>query len=158
MAVEKEFFRPLRETIEIPLARLQGAGSQASFRAWIDEPATAAGELLLRGVALRLRSGAVDAFCVTCPHEICEIEMVANGDRLPKELGPLPRRPLLACPCHFSVFDPEARGRLLAGPSPRGLYRFALDVVGEFVRIDRIEAAAVDRFVDWDTPREEVLR
>ena len=147
-------FRPLRDAIEIPLASLGEPGSQVLFKAWIDEPSAASGELLLRGILVRLQSGSLDAFSLICPHEICEIESVTDSSLLPRHLGPLPTHLLLACPCHFSVFDPEDGGRNLAGPSPRGLYRFGLSVVGEHVLIDRVEASTVDRFSVKDNIQE----
>ena len=147
-------FRQLRDAIEIPLAELGQPGSQVLFKAWIDEPSTVSGELLLRGILVRLQSGSVDAFSLICPHEICEIESVTDASLLPRDLGPLPTHPLLACPCHFSVFDPEDGGRKLAGPSPRGLYRFGLRVIGNTVLIDRVEASTVDRFSVEDNLQE----
>jgi Rieske Fe-S protein len=144
-AVASEF-RQLRNVIEIPLAAIEQPGSQVLFKAWIDEPAAASGELLLRGILLRLQSGSLDAFSLICPHEICEIESVTDSSLLPRDLGPLPTHPLLACPCHFSVFDPEDGGTKLAGPAPRGLYRFGLRVVADHVLIDRVEASTVERF------------
>lgn len=140
-------YRSLKETVEIPLVEIPASGSAAPFKAWVEAPKAPAGELLLRGAVWRLDSGSLDVFSVLCPHEICEVERVADPAALAqREAVELPRRPLLACPCHFSVFDPEARGGRLAGPAPRGLYRFGFDVTNDRVRIDQVEAALVDRF------------
>ena len=139
-------FRRLAEPVEISLDAVAESGSATPFRAWVDAPASPAGELLLRGALWRLESGSFEAFSLLCPHEICEIERVADGAALSQAAGALPHRPLLACPCHFSVFDPELCGERLVGPAPRGLYRFGFEVAGDRVKIDRVEAALVDRF------------
>lgn len=142
------------ETVELPLAAVAEPGSTAPFKAWVEAPATETGELLLRGIVWRLDSRSLDAFSVLCPHEICEVERVADPTALAqRESVALPARPLLACPCHFSVFDPEDRGARLAGPAPRGLYRFGFEVADDRVRIDRVEAALVDRFAVADTTK-----
>lgn len=144
-------FQRLSESVEVSLDDLPASGSAAPFRAWVEAPATPAGELLLRGTLWRLDSGSFDAFSLLCPHEICEVERVADSAVQPQHEGiALPRRPLLACPCHFSVFDPEVRGAVLAGPAPRGLYRFGFEVVGDRVRVDRVEVSLVDRFAAPD--------
>jgi Rieske Fe-S protein len=140
------------EPVEVALDQIADPGSAASFKAWCGAPATEAGELLLRGTLWRLDSGSIAAFSVLCPHEICEVERVADATALSQpDAAVLPRRPLLACPCHFSVFDPEAEGASLVGPAARGLYRFELDVEGDRARIDAVEAALVDRFAISDT-------
>jgi Rieske Fe-S protein len=148
-----ERFVPLIDPVEVALDQVPVSGSAAPFKAWVTAPATEAGELLLRGTVWRLDSGSIAAFSVLCPHEICEVERVADAaDLAQRESVVLPRRPLLACPCHFSVFDPEARGVPLVGPAPRGLYRFGLELEGGRARIDRIEAALVDRFAVTPDP------
>jgi Rieske Fe-S protein len=98
-------------------------------------------------------SASFEAFSVLCPHEICEVERVADAGVLAQHRSvDLPARPLLVCPCHFSVFDPEARGEALTGPAPRPLYRFGFEIRGDRARIDRVEAALVDRFSVPDAP------
>ena len=149
-------FRTLTEPVEVALSELASPESAAAFRAWVDAPSTPAGELLLRGTVWRLESDSFEVLSVLCPHEICEVERVADPAALAhRENVELPRRPLLACPCHFSVFDPEAHGERLAGPAPRGLYRFGFQVAGDRLRIDRVEAALVERFAQPVAPPEE---
>jgi Rieske Fe-S protein len=148
---EPERFVQLVEPVEVSLDEVAAPGSATSFKVWVEAPATASGELLLRGTLWRLDSGSLAAFSVLCPHEICEVERVADTGALSRrENVALPRRPLLACPCHFSVFDPEADGATLVGPAPRGLYQFRLEADGDRARIDRVEAALVDRFAVTD--------
>jgi Rieske Fe-S protein len=149
---EPDRFVRLMEPVDLALDQVPAPGSAAAFKAWVEAPATEAGELLLRGTVWRLESGSLDAFSVLCPHEICEVERVADAAALARQDSvALPRRPLLVCPCHFSVFDPEARGVPLAGPAPRGLYRFGFEVEDDRARIDRVEAALVDRFAVADS-------
>jgi Rieske Fe-S protein len=140
-------FRELAEVVEVPLEDLPERGSSAPFKAWVEAPGTPVGELLLRGILWRLGEGALDAFCLLCPHEICEVERVTDAAAVRRDAAvTLPEPPLLVCPCHFSVFDPERGGERVAGPAPRGLYRFGLEIAGDRVRIDRVEASLVDRF------------
>lgn len=139
-------FHPLAETIDVPLEDQPEPGSAAPFKAWVEAPATAAGELLLRGILWRLRDRSFDAFCLLCPHEICEVERVTDTATLRHEAAALPEPPLLVCPCHFSIFDPERGGERVDGPAPRGLYRFGFELAGDRVRIDRVEASLIHRF------------
>jgi Rieske Fe-S protein len=149
---DPERFVQLTEPVLVSLADVPAVGSAAPFAAWVEAPATEAGELLLRGTLWRLDAGSFAAWSLLCPHEICEVERVADTAALSRrENVDLPRRPLLACPCHFSVFDPEAVGAPLVGPAPRALYRFGFVVEDGRARIDRVEAALVDRFAAADT-------
>jgi Rieske Fe-S protein len=148
---DPERFAQLREPVEVALDQVPTPGSAAPFRAWVEAPATETGELLFRGTLWRLETGSLAAFSVLCPHEICEVERVSDATELAqRESVALPRRPLLACPCHFSVFDPEGRGERLTGPASRGLYRFGFEIVTDRARIDRVEASLVDRFTATD--------
>ena len=40
----------------------------------------------------------------------------------------LPDKQILDCPCHNSEYDPKAGGRLVSGPSPRGLAALPLHI------------------------------
>jgi Rieske Fe-S protein len=78
------------------------------------------------------------AVCLRCPHEGCEVQFVEDPQKLPPELvaevGHPVTEPVYVCPCHNSTFTAEA-GERLAGPAPRGLYRF---------RVTRVSEAAVE--------------
>ena len=54
-------------------------------------------------------AGGVVAYSAICPHTGCEV------------VNWLPDKRILDCPCHNSEYDPKAGGRLVSGPSPRGL-------------------------------------
>jgi len=61
-------------------------------------------------------AGGVVAYSAICPHTGCEIvNWATDGD-------------MLACPCHDSMYDPRAGGRVISGPSPRGLAALPLTV------------------------------
>ena len=51
--------------------------------------------------------------------------------------------PLLLCPCHLSVYDPLADGAPLAGPAPRGAFRFASAVVGDVLQVTAVEDGVI---------------
>ena len=78
------------------------------------------------------------AVCLRCPHEGCDVEFVADPSKLPPELvseiGHPVAEPVYVCPCHNSTFAVET-GERLAGPAPRGLYRF---------RVTGVSATAVE--------------
>ena len=58
----------------------------------------------------------VVAYSAVCPHTGCEVTAWH------------PDTQILECPCHNSQYDPKAGGRLIAGPSPRGLAALPLRI------------------------------
>jgi nitrite reductase/ring-hydroxylating ferredoxin subunit len=54
-------------------------------------------------------AGGVVAYSAICPHTGCEVVNWHADTQI------------LECPCHNSQYDPKAGGRVVAGPSPRGL-------------------------------------
>lgn len=78
------------------------------------------------------------AVCVRCPHELCEVDFLADPGKLPPEvvteIGHAVKDPVYLCPCHNSTFKAED-GERLAGPAPRGLYSF---------RVTGVSASAVE--------------
>jgi rieske iron-sulfur protein len=64
-------------------------------------------------------AGGVLGFSAICTHAAC----VVSGWR--------PAEGLLFCPCHGSVYDPAAGGRVVAGPAPRPLPRLPLKLAGD---------------------------
>jgi rieske iron-sulfur protein len=58
----------------------------------------------------------VVGYSAICPHTGCEV------------VNWWPDRLILECPCHNSQYDPKAGGRVIAGPSPRGLAALPLRI------------------------------
>jgi Rieske Fe-S protein len=144
-------YRELKQPVSVLLSAVEKPWQSAGFSAWARKPATAdadASDLLLKGVLLRVRKPVEDdvglrAFSLHCPHELCYVQLVEETEAVRIESGPKPENPVLVCPCHFSVFDPRERGRLLTGPAGRGLYRFRFEVRDNVVEIQEVEEAAL---------------
>lgn len=155
-------FRRLTQSVSVPLTEVAALWHPAWFDAWLPVDDSGAGdgrEILLKGVLLRLPSGegesGLHAFCLTCPHEICFVDYVEDTDWVPLNQHPKPDHPLLVCPCHTSVFDPMARGDRLAGPAPRGLFRFRLELTGDSVAITAVEEAVLRALGSTSSPPRE---
>jgi len=58
----------------------------------------------------------VVAYSAICPHTGCEV------------VGWSADLQILECPCHNSQYDPKEGGRVIAGPSPRGLASLPLRI------------------------------
>lgn len=84
-------------------------------------------------------STSLEAYCLTCPHEQCQVSYMEDTATVRLESAAKPDHPLLVCPCHFSAFDPAAAGARLAGPASRGLYRFRLKTEAENIIITEVE-------------------
>lgn len=142
-------FRPLDQPVTIPLRALIEPWQPVPFDA---RTVTAAGApLLLKGMVVRTTdpttgTESLEALCLTCPHEICYVDLLVNTKNVEIDADWKPDHPLLVCPCHFSVFDPVADGARLAGPSSRGLFRFGFQVDGEAIVVDQIEEDIIGFF------------
>jgi Rieske Fe-S protein len=84
---------------------------------------------------------------VKCPHELCDIDFIADPSQLPPEvtteLGHPLDEPAYVCPCHNSTFKMDD-GERIAGPAPRGLYRFRVTgVTSAAVEIGEVEEDAL---------------
>ena len=119
-------YRRLREPIVIPLTRVAKSWTPFTFQAVADKlgPDGQSGPgLLLPGVLLRVGEPAGDdsglrAFCLSCPHELCDVVLQQDTGLVPLPEGAKKQEhPLFVCPCHFSVFDPVANGAHLTGPA-----------------------------------------
>ena len=137
-------FSDLQRPVRVPLDALAEPWRPVEFDA---RAVDATGrDLLLKGAVLRTastrdRASEVKALCLTCPHEICYVNLMDDTRNVPFDGGPKPDHPLFVCACHFSVFDPVADGARLSGPSERGLFRFQLDVEDYAIRIAQVEEA-----------------
>jgi Rieske Fe-S protein len=144
-------YRPLARPVLVPLADLSTPGRARQFVAEAVTLASAAKPnqaIRITGMVVRTEAGSDDpdrfkAVCVRCPHEYCDVDFVADSSRLPPEvvdeIGHAIREPVYLCPCHNSTFK-AADGERLAGPAPRGLYRFRVTrVSGAVVEIAEVE-------------------
>ena len=70
------------------------------------------------------------AFSRVCPHLGCSVAMVRSEETLAQSFNYRfsPFHPVLGCPCHFSVFDPNREGESVFGPALSGLPRVQLEV------------------------------
>jgi Rieske Fe-S protein len=134
-------YRPLARPVIVPLEDLStpwrafpfmADGITLSTAATPNQPIRIAGMVVRTSAANDLEGFA--AVCLTCPHERCDVEFVPDPKVLPpevkEEIGQAVERAVYVCPCHNSTFKADDGGRL-AGPAPRGLYRFRVTKVTE---------------------------
>lgn len=110
--------------------------------AFAPTPPSGQRRVLINGVVFR-RDADVSALCVTCPHEQCQVDFVADAADLARIDG-APPHPVFECGCHASVFDAAKDGARISGETPRGLYRFQIEgITGGMVNITAIEEVAL---------------
>jgi len=138
-------YQPLARPVSIPLEDLTTPGKAFPFTAdgmTLPSAATPNQPVRLNGMVVRVSKGdntaeRFKAVCLKCPHEGCDVEFIGDPSRVPEEvttaIGKI-SAPLYICPCHNSTFRMDD-GERLAGPAPRGLYRF---------RVTGVTAAAVE--------------
>jgi len=142
-------FRKLKRPVALSLEALAQPWRPVPFTARCAKSGSGS-DVVLKGIALRISAPAANipaealrAFCLSCPHEQCEVNTVddTRADHWPAAA----RREhlMLVCPCHFSLFDPLAEGAVLAGPAARGLYLFGFTIQGKRIIIREIEEAAL---------------
>jgi|TARA_Y100000310_G_scaffold270358_2_gene284136 nitrite reductase/ring-hydroxylating ferredoxin subunit len=139
----------LKSAVTLPLRSITHRWHALAFEAWIPPTRQTASDKLLKGILLRTSegdSGDLKAFCLLCPHEICEVQYQTETGTVRLESGTVPDHPLLVCPCHFSVFDPMRDGEVINGPAQRGLYRFRLSTRGSNVQITHVEEQVLTLF------------
>jgi nitrite reductase/ring-hydroxylating ferredoxin subunit len=140
-------YYPLNPPVAVPLSDMLARWRSRLFVASATTlPTAASPNQPIRITGMVVRTGAAgdntperfQAVCLRCPHEGCEVQFVEDPQKLPPELvaeiGHPVTEPVYVCPCHNSTFTAEA-GERLAGPAPRGLYRF---------RVTRVSEAAVE--------------
>jgi len=134
----------LTAPVRIPLEALTAPWQPVSFKA--EAVAPPARRVLLTGVVFRRAAAGqtqnLSAVCVTCTHEQCQVDFVAEPANLPRTDRVI-THPVFLCACHSSVFDAVDEGAWVAGPAPRGLYRFRLRVGADAVEIDAVEEEAL---------------
>ncbi len=134
-------YRPLARPALVPLADVSTPWLARPFVAeavTLPSAATPNQPIRVSGMIVRTGADQFSAVCVRCPHELCDVDYVADPSRLPREIvdeiGHPVKDPVYVCPCHNSTFRVED-GERLSGPAPRGLYRF---------RVTGVSAAAVE--------------
>jgi Rieske Fe-S protein len=144
-------YRPLARPVLAPLADLSTPGRVRRFTAdgvTLASATTPNQPIRINGLITRVAEGddqpeQFSAVCARCPHEGCEVDFVPDPESLPPEvlyeIGHPVNESVYVCPCHngtFSVWN----GERLAGPAPRGLYRFRVTNVTETtVEIGEVE-------------------
>jgi Rieske Fe-S protein len=135
--------------VRIPLDAVMTPWTLVPFRAEALAPAggtAASRRVLINGVLFRRPTGderpQMSALCVTCTHEQCQVDFVADPTPLPRTDHEM-KHPVFLCACHSSVFDAANDGAPIAGPAPRGLYRFRLHLAADAVEIDEVEEEAL---------------
>ena len=146
-------FRPLARPVVIPLEDLATPWRARSFVAdgvTLASAATPNQPIRVTGMVVRTVAVAGNdqpetfaAICVRCPHEGCDVEFLRDANQLPPEVKGEIGRPVTGsvyvCPCHNSTFA-ASDGARLAGPAPRGLYRFKVTgVTSAAVEIAEVE-------------------
>jgi Rieske Fe-S protein len=142
-------YAPLSAPVRIPLDAVSTPWRPVAFKAEAVAPATGttpARRVLLSGVLFRRAANderpPFSALCVTCTHEQCEVDFIAEPTELPRT-DRIVTHPVFLCACHSSVFDAVDEGAWVSGPAPRGLYRFRLRVDDDAVEIDEVEEEAL---------------
>jgi Rieske Fe-S protein len=135
-------FRPLATPVVVPLGDLDAPWRAKQFVAdgvTLSSAATPNQPIRITGMVVRIAAGdnqpdKFAAICVKCPHESCDVDFLADPNRLPPEvkdeIGHAVKNSVYVCPCHNSTFMSE-NGERIAGPAPRGLYRFRVTNVTE---------------------------
>jgi Rieske Fe-S protein len=140
-------YYPLNPPVAVPLNDMLAQWRSRQFVAdavTLDTAATPNQPIRITGIVVRTGAAGSNtpdrfqAVCVRCPHEGCDVAFFEDPRKLPPELvteiGHPVTEPVYVCPCHNSTFSAET-GERLAGPAPRGLYRF---------RVTRVSDAAVE--------------
>ena len=144
-------FRPLARPVVVPLEDLVTPWRAQPFVAdgvTLSSAATPNQPIRISGIVVRTAAGGnqpdrFTAICAKCPHEGCDVDFLEDPNRLPKEvkddIGHAVAHSVYVCPCHNSTFKAED-GERLAGPAPRGLYRFRVTgVTDAAVEIAEVE-------------------
>ena len=142
-------YAPLTAPVRIPLEAVKAPWRPVAFKAEAVAPpagTTPARRVLLSGVLFRRvtmdERPELSALCVTCTHEQCQVDFIAEPTNLPRT-DRVMVHPVFLCACHSSVFDALNDGEWVAGPAPRGLYRFHMRVDADAVGIDEVEEDAL---------------
>jgi Rieske Fe-S protein len=139
-------YRPLARPTQVALDDLSTLWRARQFTAeGVSLPSAATPNQPVRVTGMVVRTGPdqFSAVCMRCPHELCDVDYVSDPARIPQEVleavGRPIKDPVYVCPCHNSTFKVED-GERLAGPAPRGLYRFRVtNVTASAIEIGEVE-------------------
>lgn len=144
-----ERYARLSSPVRIPLEAVRLPWRPVPFNGEAIAPRAGAGpgrRVLLSGVLFRRVTGddrpELSALCLTCTHEQCQVDFVAEPTKLPRTDRVI-TRPVFLCACHSSVFDAVEDGAWIEGPAPRGLYRFRVTLRDATVEINEVEEDAL---------------
>jgi len=90
-------------------------------------------------------------FSRICPHLGCIFNFVPEWSSVTTGYGGFvppkwEQHPLMACPCHFSIYDPaypKDPGNVISGPAPRGARYFRFEIRGEDIVVTGVEVGAI---------------
>jgi Rieske Fe-S protein len=90
-------------------------------------------------------------FSRICPHLGCIFNFVPEWHNVTTGYGGFvpptrEKHALMACPCHFSIYDPEYPGdpgNVISGPAPRGARYFRFVIRGEDIVVTGAEGGAI---------------
>jgi arsenite oxidase small subunit len=88
-------------------------------------------------IVVRLPDDAWYASSLICPHNKCTVMYVTDLDMVRDSFNAEAKAPVLACPCHFSVFDITQGGRVTSGPAPHPPLQLHVAVRGSDVFVTR---------------------
>jgi arsenite oxidase small subunit len=88
-------------------------------------------------IIVRLPGDKWYASSLICPHNKCTVMYVPDINMAHDSFNVETSTPVLACPCHFSVFDPAQNGRVISGPAPNPPLQLRVEVRGNDVFVSR---------------------
>lgn len=87
-------------------------------------------------IVVRLPGDKWYASSLICPHNKCTVMYVTDVNMARDSFNVETSTPVLACPCHFSVFDPAQNGRVIGGPAPNPPLQLRVEVRGNDVFVN----------------------
>jgi arsenite oxidase small subunit len=88
-------------------------------------------------IVIRLPGGGWYASSLICSHNKCEMTYVKDPSIARSAFDVDTSTPVLACPCHFSVFDLLRNGQVIAGPAPSPPPQLIVEVRDQNIFVSR---------------------
>jgi arsenite oxidase small subunit len=88
-------------------------------------------------IVIRLPGDRWYASSLICSHNKCTVMYLLDVNIARDSFNVDTSAPVLACPCHFSVFDPAQGGRVLGGPAPSPPLQLRVEVRGNDLFVSR---------------------